>query len=260
MVSTLRYSYDRFAYGTSADHGQTSQWLPFSWLQSAYQKCVRATTRAASPLNTDSLLVHKLTPALTTNPNVHQRNLAAASSALALSFVGLRVAPLRLVALPVLVYMGLPAARQLYHGLKEENAFIAVVETTALALLLAHGAILPGALAFSLYYLGRIWLAKQHDNDIDKGGKLLIPKSICVRRAEGDMIIDVEHVLPNEHIVYGSGDLIALNGTIIEGTAWIQNLTGSNALTENRAKVVKTNETVAIGSLVLAGILIVECG
>lgn len=253
MVSTLSYAYDRFAEDPSAEYEQSFHWLLSPRFQSADLRHVQDTNtpKAAS--------IHKITPAIT-NQNVHQRNLVAASSALALSVVGLDATPLRLAALPILVYMGVPAARQLYRGLQEEGALLAAAETTALAFLLAHGAILPGALAFSLYHLGRIWLARRHDKASGKGENLFIPQNIRVRRAEGDMTIDIEHVLPHEQIVYGSGDLIAFNGTVIEGVAWIQNLTESCALTENVAKVVKTNEAVATGSLILAGSLIVECG
>lgn len=239
------------------------RWLP-PWSSNRWrQRRPQAAPTATQPENAEAASPE--VAALIAAKQIHTRNLIASSAALALAAAGLTVAPVKLAALPVLIYMGLPAARRTYHALNDEAALPALVETAALSAVLLQGAIFPGALGFSLYHLGRAWWSAHTEQAAKRAHERLLPKSVRVRRAQGEVIIPTEQVQPQEYVVYTAGDLIAMPGTVVEGVAWTQCLaaTGANVAANateavSPSVVVKSGVIVNVGTLVLVGRLVVQ--
>lgn len=200
-------------------------------------------------------------------------SLLAALAAVALAAGGSVAAPLRLAALPLLAYMGLPAARRVYLTLRDEASLPALAETAVLGLVLVRGIalpalVLPSAVGFSLYYLGRRWWVIRTEKAAQRTNAFSLPPTVCVRRAEGDMIVPVALVVAQEYVLYTAGDLIPLAGTIVEGMAWVQPWPATSAPGATsqapgaiaQATVRKPGATVTVGDLVLTGKLVVQCG
>lgn len=260
MASSLPFTGSTFDTLLHSHHRWSPPWSFNRWRQRGQ----RAAPTAQQPENAEVLSPEM--EALVAAKQIHTRNLIASSTALALAAVGLTAAPVKLAALPVLLYMGLPAARRAYNALADEAALPALLETVALSAVLVQGTVLPGALGFSLYYLGRTWWLTRTEKAARRAPELVLPKTVCVRRAQGEVLIPTEQVQPQESVVYTAGDLIVMPGIVMEGVAWTQSLittgasTASNAATDavSPPVVMKTGATVNVGALVLVGKLVVQ--
>lgn len=199
-----------------------------------------------------------LVTALALTKQTNKRNLVAATAALTLATASLAVAPLKLATLPLFIYMGLPAARQVYKSIREEDALPATLEVAAIGLVLAQGAVLPGAIGLSLYYWGRTWWSVRKEKAAQSASTSFLPTTVCVRRPIGDVLVPVAQVQPSEQVLYAAGDLIAVGGVVLDGVAWLQNSQDVSCNAAHSPTVVKPSAQVAVGDLVLAGSLVVE--
>ncbi len=168
--------------------------------------------------------------------------------------------PLRYASVPLLLYMGIPAAQDTYDILLDRGRpSKAIAETIALAVCLASGFYWVGSLGFALYYLGQSVQQKdQWYNDNAKPHRCSLPRAVQLpsttqlHRADGDITVAVSDLQIGDVIVLHSGEIAPTNGLIIEGMAWLKSpfLMGTTAETFKQAgDMVSATDIVLVGCI-----------
>lgn len=183
--------------------------------------------------------------------------LRASTLSLGLASTGLLFfPPLRYASVPVLLYMGIPAAQNAYDILADEGRLSkSLTETIALAVCLAGGFYWIGSLGFTLYYLGQtVHQREQWYNSAERRGCPL-PQTAQLLRADGDTTVAVDDLQIGDVIVIQSGEITPANGLITDGMAWLKSpiLMGTSAET-----LKKTGDMVSATEIVLVGRICVQ--
>lgn len=131
--------------------------------------------------------------------------------------------PLQIAGLPLLVYMGLPAAQRAYKQLAlDGRPNRALAETVVLAVCLAGGYYWIGSLGFCLYHGSRTLLAKPPTDGPVQGDPWATPVSTHLWKAGTTCAVPTAMLQPGDHLLLQSGEMTPVDGLIIEGMAWVQ--------------------------------------
>lgn len=160
--------------------------------------------------------------------------------------------PLQLAGVPVLVYMGVPAAQQAYDQLIEEGRpGRALVETAVLVVCLAGGYFWVGSLCFSLYHTGRqLWVGQPLNADVHPVPGLA-PATTHLRKAGIICTVPTATLQPGDQVILRSGELAPTDGLITEGVAWLrpQALAAANALRKGVGDRITAADLVVVGEI-----------
>jgi cation transport ATPase len=222
-------------------------------LQEAYQGARQAFTRCSKQTAvippTDT---HPLTTAQRgkTATDDAAYGLRTATLALGVTTVGVLVAPpLRLAGLPLLVYMGIPAAQTTYEQLwMDGRPNRALVETVVLGVCLVGGYYWVGALGFWLYYGSRTLLAPTPQSTPNRSTTWQTPTTVHLWQAGTTSVVPTNTLQPGDQLLLQSGDMTPVAGVIVEGVAWVR----SQAMANNAGALRKS-----VGSQLLATELVV---
>lgn len=181
--------------------------------------------------------------------------MAATVSSCAATAGALWFPPLQLISVAGLLYMGAPAAQDAYTAVTvEQRVTPALIETIALTGVLLQGAFLPGALGFTLYYLGRKIVYT-----IDARQKRLLawtpPPTARIQRAGVEYEIAVGELQPGDRVIVCTGEMAPIGGMVVEGVAWVDQqptTTGPDPV------VMKAGSSIAPANLVLVGRIGIE--
>jgi cation transport ATPase len=178
------------------------------------------------------------------------------TSALALgaTTVGWLIAPpLCLAGLPLLVYMGVPAAQRAYAQLwVNGRPTWALAETVVLVICLAGGYYWVSALGFLFYYSSRRWWVAQAQDEAPPVAAWLAPTIAHCRKAGAICAVPTAALHPGDQVMLCSGEMAPVDGLIIEGVGLLQPPllppTGC-ALRKSVGDRVNTRDIVLVGQL-----------
>ena len=157
--------------------------------------------------------------AATSNYGLHTSALALAVTTTGRLFYP----PLQVAGLPLLVYMGIPAAQEAYDQLgAEERPGRALAEIVVLAVCLAGGYYWVSSLGFWLYYGGRTWLAKQQPSEQAWRPEWLAPATTHLWKDGAACVVPTATLQPGDQVILHSGELVPVDGLITEGVAWLR--------------------------------------
>lgn len=210
-------------------HGADRSWWRPAWshVRNGVQKFIHpgSTRHPATP---ESRPVAGLPFALL-SPNASQSEnneyqLHTATLALAVTTVGHTIfPPLRVAGLPLLVYMGIPSAKQAYDQLADEGrAGRALAETVALAVSLVSGHYWAGAFGFWLYHGSRRLMTEKRQMTEVQRSEWQPPTTAHLRKDGADYAVPTADLQPGDQVILHSGDLAPADGVITEGVAWLQ--------------------------------------
>lgn len=184
--------------------------------------------------------------------------LRTATLALAVTTVGrLCYPPLQVAGLPLLVYMGIPAAQEAYEQLRrEERPGRALAETVVLAVCLAGGHYWAGALGFSLYYGSRARLTEKQQSHATLQHPAWLAPTTTHRWHDGAAcVVATASLQPGDLVILHSGEVAPVDGLITKGVAWLR----PQALSATACGVRKgVGDKVAARDLVLVGEIYVQ--
>jgi Cu2+-exporting ATPase len=161
--------------------------------------------------------------------------------------------PLQVAGLPLLVYMGIPAAQQAYDELAEEGRpGWAVAETVMLAVCLAGGYYWVGAFGFWLYYGGRTLLAEKRPEAEAQAQQPEWSASTTTHLWKDGVacVVPIATLQPGDQVLLHSGEMVPVDGLITEGVAWLRPQALSSAACGLRKSV---GDRVAAMDLVMVG-------
>ncbi|MBX3011233.1 MAG: hypothetical protein KF832_06985 [Caldilineaceae bacterium] len=162
--------------------------------------------------------------------------------------------PLKLVSVAGLLCMGAPAAQAAYTALAANQRITpALFESVVLAVILQHGYLVMGSLGFTGYHLGRAVLATHAAEEPLPTGAL--PAFVRVERAGAELEIQWADLLPSDHIIVRASELVAVQGTVVEGLAWVDQRLDPASPTPI---VVRSGSPIAPANLVLLGCITIE--
>jgi len=131
--------------------------------------------------------------------------------------------PLQLAGIPLLIYMGIPAAHQAYEQLwVDGRPSRALAETLALAACLASGTYFVGSLGFWLYYGTRTWLAEKRPAQTAQPTPWMTPTTVHLWKDGTTCAVPTTTLQPGDHVRLHSGDMTPMDGLITEGMAWLR--------------------------------------
>lgn len=159
--------------------------------------------------------------------------------------------PLQVAGLPLLVYMGIPAAQQAYDQLEDEGRpSRALAETVVLAVCLVGGYYWVGALGFWLYYGSRTLLAEKLQGEDARPLEWLAPTTTHQWKDGAACAVPTASLQPGDQVILHSGEMMPVDGLITEGVAWLR----SQALLPAACGLRKgVGDRVAATDLVLVG-------
>lgn len=142
-------------------------------------------------------------------------------------------APLTLVALPALIYVYIPWFKDACHSLVYEKRLrMIVVDAVLVTGLLAAGMFVSAAVLASWISLSKKLLLKVEDQSLEKILNIFgeQPRSVYILKDTVEIEIPVEDLAEGDRIVVHAGETIAVDGTIVEGHATIDQrvLTGES--------------------------------
>lgn len=178
--------------------------------------------------------------------------LCTAALALAVTTTGrLLYPPGQVVGLPLLVYMGIPAAQQAYDQLVEEGRpGRALVETGVLVVCLVGGYFWVGSLGFSLYYAGRRLLTEQEQSAVVHPSEWVASPMTHLRKEGAVCAVPTATLQPGDQVILQSGEMAPVDGLITEGVVWLRPHALSSTASGLRKSV---GDRVAAMDLVLVG-------
>lgn len=141
---------------------------------------------------------------------------------------GLISPPLQVAGMPLLVFMGLPAAQAAYTQVElDGRPTRSLVETVALVVCLSSGYYTFGALGFCLYHGGRYYLAAQQPHTVEQRRSAppsdwVAPSTSHLWREGITCTMATATLQPGDHILLQSGEIAPIRGLITEGEAWLQ--------------------------------------
>ncbi len=186
-------------------------------------------SRQNRPLN------HKATTPAYTNSNanlvvalpaeedqaVRQRLLLAASALGVTTASLLFYPPLRITALPVLVYLGVRPARRAQQALRQDRQLtIALVETATIALCVVQGYYLTVSLGAALYYLGQIITEKKRQ-PIEASSPGQPTQWAWRQEANKETVTLVSQLHAGDIILVHAGEMVPVPGVVSTGVAWV---------------------------------------
>lgn len=131
--------------------------------------------------------------------------------------------PLQVAGLPLLVYMGIPAARRAYEQLEAEGRpDRALAETVVLAVCLASGAYWISSLGFLLYYGGRELLTEKHSHTDFQSPTWAAPKTTHLWKEGTGAIVATASLRAGDQVILQSGEMAPADGLIVDGVAWLR--------------------------------------
>ncbi|MGB0385007.1 MAG: HAD family hydrolase [Ardenticatenaceae bacterium] len=192
------------------------------------------------------------------SPEAIQQGLVLSSLSLGLATTGsLFYAPLSLVTIPALLYLGLSSVKSALESLREARASHELLDTVILGVCLIKGYYIAGSLVFLSYYLSRQVLR----NRSQKGDSTL---SNLVKKAgrfawvlkEGvEVEVPVKSLQAEQLVVVHAGEIVPVDGVISEGIALID----ERLLTAHSEAISKKiGDQVFAGAILLVGRICVK--
>ena len=131
--------------------------------------------------------------------------------------------PLQVAGLPLLVYMGIPAARRAYEQLEAEGRpDRALAETVVLAVCLVSGAYWISSLGFFLYHGGRELLTEKHSHTDFQQPAWSAPKTTHLWKEGTGAIVATASLRAGDQVILQSGEMAPADGLIVDGVAWLR--------------------------------------
>lgn len=131
--------------------------------------------------------------------------------------------PLQVVGLPLLVYMGIPAAQAAYEQLwLDGRPNRSLAETVILVVGLARGYYWISALGFCCYYGVRHWRLKPpQDAALETVAPVASIMAHC-RQEDAVYAVPLATLQPGAQVILQSGEVAPVDGLIVEGVAWMR--------------------------------------
>ena len=175
------------------------------------------------------------------------RRLALSSVSLGLATAGLLFKPLSLVSAPIVLYIFYPSFQGAYQALREERKLTTeVMEATRISVCLIMGYDFAAALDAWLRVLTERVLDRTEEDFNRTLEQQFSDKRDMVRVFSDGVEIEMplKEVTVGEVIVINAGDLIPVDGTVLHGLAWIDQI----SLTGDAAPVCKVSGDLVFGS------------
>lgn len=156
-------------------------------------------------------------------PAAKQRLLLATTALGVATISALYYPPLRVTALPVLVYLGVDPARRAQQALHQEGRVtVALAETAVIALCVVQGYYLVGSVGCILYYLGQV-VADARRDAAPRSTFWQPPTWAWRQDPAGESVTAVNCLQVGDTIVIHTGEMIPVAGVVGSGTAWVIN-------------------------------------
>ena len=205
-----------------------------------------------------------VTPEATLKPARSHLPLENAMSALTVSSVSIGFVaastfwpPLKILALPSLIYFFIPLYRKSFRDLKEGKATISILVTLILGGLVVQGKFLVGNLLIVARSLSKMLNNKvQHTTQQNlKNAFQLQPRSVWLLKDGAECEIPFESLELGDLIVVHAGEMIPVDGTIVSGISSVDQhaLTGESQPAEKEA-----GDQVLASTVVLSGQLCIK--
>lgn len=232
-----------------------------AYWEKPWQTIRKALTHARQQLSPSEVLRHpkgmSLVQQLASDASSNHYELHTSALALGVSAVGsLLFPPLRIAGMPLLVFMGLPAAQAAYTQLQlDGRPSRALAETVALVVCLTSGYYTFTALGFCLYHGARYQLAQQQHTSTEETRPLLSwvsPPTIHLLCEGATQSVATATLQPGDHVLLQSGEIAPIRGLIIEGAAWLypQALsTTTTALHKSAGDLIDIQDMVVVGRI-----------
>ncbi len=175
------------------------------------------------------------------------RRLALSSVSLGLATAGVLFKPLSLVSAPIVLYIFYPSFQGAYQALREERKLTTeVMEATRISVCLIMGYDFAAALDAWLRVLTERVLVRTEEDFNRTLEQQFSDKRDMVRVFSDGVEIEMplKEVTVGEVIVINAGDLIPVDGTVLHGLAWIDQM----SLTGDAAPVCKVSGDLVFGS------------
>ncbi|MCB0081355.1 MAG: hypothetical protein KDE47_10505 [Caldilineaceae bacterium] len=181
-----------------------------------------------------------------------QQGIYTSSVSLGLASAGLFFfPPLHYASIPILIYMGVPSARQAYDVLYEQGRpSRALAETAALAICLGGGWYLAGSLGFWCYYLGRLNRFNHSLAQRLQSMPRSLPPSARLFNGTKEVMVPTDTVQGGDEVLVETSEIIPVDGVILEGVAWIQ---PSGSKDASSCRLMRIGDRVLATDLVIAG-------
>lgn len=180
--------------------------------------------------------------------------LSISSASMAMSAVGvLLYPPLTLLTLPALVYITIPVWRDAYRSLfyKREVDFYVLHSVAQLSLMLT-GHFFLTALDYTFFYIAEKLVSRTQDQAKESLTQVFSdqPRFVWLLHDGVEIETPVENLMVGDQLAVTAGQMIAVDGTIMHGHAYIdqQILTGEAQAVEKEA-----GDKVFAGTLILQG-------
>ena len=174
-------------------------------------------------------------------------NRRLALSSVSLATAGLLFKPLSLVSAPIVLYIFYPSFQGAYQALREERKLTTeVMEATRISVCLIMGYDFAAALDAFLRVLTERVLDRTEEDFNRTLEQQFSDKRDMVRVFSDGVEIEMplKEVTVGEVIVINAGDLIPVDGTVLDGLAWIDQM----SLTGDAAPVCKVSGDLVFGS------------
>lgn len=151
-----------------------------------------------------------------------RQRLLLAASALGLTTSSLLFyPPLRIAAIPVLIYLGVAPAQRAQQALRQDRQLtVALVETATLAFCVVKGYYLVGSLGAALYYLGQS-ITKEKHQQLQLGVYEQPPLWAWRQEASQKSVTLVSCLDVGDVIVVHAGEMVPVPGVVSTGVAWV---------------------------------------
>lgn len=166
------------------------------------------------------------------------RYLIIACTSTALALLGMMTTPLLGICSALLtIYSCMPIFRGAYHAvIHERRPRISILDAVATVTILLAGYYFAGALANTLYYIGRKLLLKTQDRSRKQLLHIFgeIPRIAWVLRDGVEVEVPLDQVQETDTVVVYAGQVVPVDGVMIEGAASFDQhmLTGESQLVE----------------------------
>lgn len=186
-----------------------------------------------------------------------KQRLILAAASLGLATTGtLYSPPLRIAALPVLIYLGIAPAYTAQQTLRQEGRVTAALaETVVMAFCVVQGYYLVGSLGCVIYYLGQI--AAEEKRKQARHHLLWQPPTWAWRQdSAGETVTLVCCLQPGDRIAVHPGEMVPVAGVVASGLAWVRPQNHPTLSADEEAPLgikVSAGDAVAAATIVLVG-------
>ena len=215
-----------WVYRRFKGQGGEQRWWQATWqtFQAAMHQVQRRLTarNLATPLQpATATLALAVTQDLDTQAATINYGLRTSVLAIGVTTVGWLIAPtLQVAGLPLLVYMGVPAAKAAYEQLwLDGRPHRALAETIVLVVGLTGGYYWISALGFCCYYGVRHWRLQP-----PQGAEPVSVAPSMAHCANEDAIYTLSRATlqPGDQVILQSGEVAPAEGLVVEGVAWMR--------------------------------------